>query len=149
MENSEEKSETLEELVLENIFILFLDEKPDRRILEIWVTGEFEKNIRIDPPTHLSGSKQHKLQKHAHILDRGRNQILVVNQDGTASHGTKGTLSKKNADALKKRGFKVEPGDLIQFTPISSISDLRSLFANADDISEEMLDTIYNLIRAI
>jgi hypothetical protein len=56
-----------------------------------WIDGRFEKNIRIDQPTHFQGLRG---QKHASVYGRNlRKELVVVNFDGTGSHGTKGRLS--------------------------------------------------------
>ena len=51
-----------------------------------WISGRFERNIGTDQATSGAG------QKHAHVYGRKGNEIVAVNFDGTASHGTKGKL---------------------------------------------------------
>lgn len=74
-----------------------------------WVSGRFEKNIRIDQPTHGVG------QVHAHVLCRKGNEIGVVNFDGSSSHGTKCRFSDADADALRAKGFKIRPGNIVEW----------------------------------
>ena len=53
-----------------------------------WIPGSFDRNIRIDQPTHGRG------QIHAHILGRKGNEIGVVNIDGHAgADGPAGTIT--------------------------------------------------------
>src|SRR2546423_1197172 len=66
-----------------------------------WVTGRFDRNIRIDHPTHGAG------QTHAHVLGRKGMEIGVVNIDGTGSHGTRCRLPDADAEALRARGFSI------------------------------------------
>jgi hypothetical protein len=59
--------------------------------------------VRIDPP-HVPGQ-----QTHAHICEKGCKEI-VVNKDGTQSHGSKGSIEdikNKVKDYLKDKGFTV------------------------------------------
>ena len=77
-----------------------------------WVSGRFDRNIGIDHPTHGAG------QTHAHVYGRKGDQIVAVNLDGTASHGTKGRLHKDDATALQKRGFNVQPGQIVEWTKL-------------------------------
>ena len=53
-----------------------------------YIAGRFPTNIRIDVPTHLHG----RGPTHAHVFGRRRDQLGVVNFDGSASHGSKFTL---------------------------------------------------------
>jgi len=78
-----------------------------------WVDGRFEKNIGIDRPTHLHGNGQ----DHAHIYGRGKNGklVVIVNMDGTGSHGTTGRLHPADADALRNRGFKIPPSNIVEW----------------------------------
>lgn len=94
----------LDEVILSadgQTFELFEDRK--------WVSGRFDKNIGIDQPTSGAG------MKHAHVYGRKNNELVVVNFDGTASHGTKGRLSDKDADALRDRGFTIPKGNLVEW----------------------------------
>lgn len=77
-----------------------------------WVSGRFERNIRIDQPTHGVG------QTHAHVLCRKGNEIGVVNFDGSASHGTKCRLSDADANALRASGFQISPGNIVEWVLI-------------------------------
>ena len=62
-----------------------------------YVNGRFQHNIRVDQPTHMQGQGQ----THAHVFGRKGNELIVVNLDGTGSHGTKGRLHTSDAEALK------------------------------------------------
>jgi len=77
-----------------------------------WINGHFERSIRIDLPTHGAG------QKHAHVLGRKRNELGVVNFDGTASHGSKMTLHDRDADALRAIGFNIKPGNIVEWAAL-------------------------------
>lgn len=87
-----------------------------------WVDGRFPKNLGIDQPSHLHGDGQ----THAHVLGRRGNELGVINFDGTASHGTKMKLHKKDAEALRDRGFKVRPDNIVEWLlqPSLSISSI-------------------------
>lgn len=74
-----------------------------------WIAGRFDCNIGIDQPSHGVG------QTHAHVYGRHGNQIVAVNLDGTASHGTQGRLHKNDVSALQKRGFNVKLGQIIEW----------------------------------
>ena len=71
--------------------------------------GRFGRNIRIDQPKHGAG------QTHAHVMGRKDNQIVVVNIDGSGSHGTKGKLHPKDADALRARGFRIRSDNVVEW----------------------------------
>ena len=67
--------------------------------------------VRVDNP-HVDGQ-----QRHAHINVKGAKEI-VINQDGTGSHGSdpkKMPKNKKIIEYLKKRGFKLGVFGLIPF----------------------------------
>lgn len=74
-----------------------------------WVKGRFDKNIRIDQPTHGVG------QSHAHVYGRKGNEIGVVNLDGSSSHGTQCRLSDEDADALRARGFPIRSSNIVEW----------------------------------
>jgi hypothetical protein len=74
-----------------------------------WVKGRFDKNIRIDQPTHGVG------QTHAHVYGRKGDEIGVLNFDGSSSHGTQCRLSDADADALRKRGFTIKVGNIVEW----------------------------------
>ncbi|CAI8840188.1 hypothetical protein EMIT0232MI5_220001 [Pseudomonas sp. IT-232MI5] len=62
--------------------------------------------IRIDPP-HVENTNQ---QAHAHCQCKSRKAEVVVNQDGSQSHGTRGNVSdltRKEKDYLRAQGFKL------------------------------------------
>lgn len=79
-----------------------------------WIRGRFERNIRIDHPTHGAG------QTHAHVLGRKGEEIGVVNIDGTSSHGTQCRLSQQDADALRARGFQIKPGNIVEWLSLAA-----------------------------
>lgn len=74
-----------------------------------WINGRFDRNIRIDQPTHGVG------QTHAHVYGRTCNELGVVNFDGTGSHGTMMKLHKKDTAALRKAGVNVRPDNLVEW----------------------------------
>jgi len=88
-----------------------------------WIDGRFEKNIRIDSAAHLG-----KGDRHAHVLGRKGNELVVVNADGTASHGTKGKIHKKDASALRDKGFTIPPNGIIEWWPAADLGELQMLF---------------------
>ncbi len=79
-----------------------------------WVNGRFDKNIRIDQPTHGVG------QTHAHVYGRKGDEIGVVNIDGSSSHGTQCRLSDADADALRNRGFTIRAGNIVEWIVLGS-----------------------------
>ena len=78
-----------------------------------WINGRFDRNIRIDQPTHGVG------QTHAHVLGRKGEQLGVVNFDGSASHGTKMRLHKHDADALRKAGANISNDNIVEWIELS------------------------------
>lgn len=78
---------------------------------EGWIAGRFDRNIRIDHPTHLHGDGQ----DHAHVYGRKGDQIGVVNFDGTSSHGTKCRLHDADADALRAKGFNIAADNIVEW----------------------------------
>ena len=74
-----------------------------------WLSGRFDRNIRVDHPTHGVG------QTHAHVLGRKGQEIGVVNLDGTGSHGSRFRLSDVDADALRARGFHIRDDNLVEW----------------------------------
>jgi hypothetical protein len=76
-----------------------------------WVTGRFERSIRIDHPTHLHGDGQ----VHAHVLGRKGDELGVVNFDGTASHGSRFKLHDRDANALRALGFDLPPDNIVEW----------------------------------
>lgn len=93
--------------------VLLLTEGSELQILREgkWITGKFDKNIRIDQPTHMQGDGQ----AHAHVLGRKGNELGVINIDGTSSHGSIFKLHDKDAEALRARGFNVPPTNLVEW----------------------------------
>lgn len=80
-----------------------------------WISGRFDRNIRIDQPTHGVG------QPHAHVLGRKGEEIGVVNFDGTSSHGTRCRLSDQDADALRARGFQIKVGNIVEWLSLQTV----------------------------
>jgi hypothetical protein len=76
-----------------------------------WIPGRFERNIGIDQPTHGVDVGQ----QHAHVYGRKGEQIVVVNFDGTASHGTRGRIPDEDADALRNRGFAIRDDNVVEW----------------------------------
>ena len=78
-----------------------------------WVSGRFDRSIGIDQHTHGVG------QTHAHVSGRRNNEIvLIVNLDGTGSHGSKGRLSDDDADALRARGFSIAANNIVEWVEV-------------------------------
>lgn len=77
-----------------------------------WINGRFDRNIRIDQAAHGVG------QTHAHVLGRKGEQLGVVNFDGSASHGTKMRLHKRDADALRKAGASIKKGNIVEWVAL-------------------------------
>ncbi len=75
-----------------------------------WIPGRFDGNIGIDQPSHGVG------QQHAHVYGRRGDEIVVVNFDGTGSHGTQGKLHADDADALRARGFRIRSTNIVEWT---------------------------------
>jgi hypothetical protein len=80
-----------------------------------WIAGRFERNIRIDQPTHGVG------QTHAHVLGRKGNELGIVNIDGTGSHGTRCRLSDGDAKALRARGFNIPDDNIVEWVSLSGV----------------------------
>jgi hypothetical protein len=78
----------------------------------MWVKGRFDRNIRLDHPTHLRGEEG---QPHAHVYGRKGDEIVAVNLDGTASHGSKGRLHPDDAEALRVRGFDIRADRIVEW----------------------------------
>jgi hypothetical protein len=81
-----------------------------------WINGRFDRNIRLDQPTHLQGQGQ----AHAHVYGRKGDEIVAVNLDGTASHGAKGRLHPDDADALRARGYQIPADRIIEWWDLAS-----------------------------
>lgn len=82
-----------------------------------FLSGRFDRNIRIDQPTHVAGNGK----VHAHVLGRKGNQIVVVNIDGTGSHGSKGILHSKDAEALRAQGFTIRDDRIVEWTVLPDV----------------------------
>ncbi|MES2296810.1 MAG: Ig-like domain-containing protein [Pseudomonadota bacterium] len=69
--------------------------------VKVQIPGGKETTVRIDNP-HVPGQ-----QKHAHVCEKGCKEI-VVNEDGTGSHGTDPkSLTNRVKNYLRKKGFKL------------------------------------------
>src|SRR5258708_4698320 len=82
------------------------------------LSGRFPKNIRLDHPTYGAG------MTHGHVHGRKGDQIVVVNIDGTASHGTKGRLHDLDAAALRASGFKLRDDNIVEWFILGSHQNL-------------------------
>lgn len=99
-------------LILDEIYLTDSNGEGEKICEGKILSGRFDGNIRLDQPTHGAG------QTHAHISGRKGVELGVVNIDGTASHGTRMKLHKKDAEVLRARGFDI-PGDrVIEWTVI-------------------------------
>lgn len=76
-----------------------------------FVDGRFQRNIRVDQPTHTQGQGQ----VHAHVFGRKGHELVVVNLDGTGSHGTTGRLHDNDAEALKTLGFSIRDDRIVEW----------------------------------
>ena len=74
-----------------------------------WIKTNTSNTMRIDNATHGVGSI------HAHAYGRKGNEVGVVNLDGTASHGTRMKLSKKDAETLRTHGFNVRHDRIVEW----------------------------------
>ena len=83
-----------------------------------WISGRFERNIGIDQPTSGAG------MKHGHVLGRKDNEIVVVNVDGSGSHGTKGRLHRADAEALRNDGFTIRSDRIVEWIVIGTVLEL-------------------------
>lgn len=76
-----------------------------------WISGRHPNNIRLDQPTHLQGNGQ----QHAHVQGRNGKDYVIVNLDGTSSHGMKGKLHDKDANALRAAKYKIPSNNIIEW----------------------------------
>jgi hypothetical protein len=83
-----------------------------------WISGRFDRNIRIDRPTHLHGAGQ----DHGHVFGRKGDELGVVNFDGTSSHGTRMKLHDRDADALRLHGFDIRMDNIVEWLVLSTSS---------------------------
>jgi hypothetical protein len=104
---------------LDEIFIVGGDGTTYERLDEgKWISGRFPSNIRLDHPTHGAG------QLHGHIHGRKGEELVIVNVDGTGSHGTKGKLHDTDAKALRSRGFAIRPDNVVEWTFLGTRAEL-------------------------
>jgi hypothetical protein len=95
---------------LDEVFIVGEDGRHYERLDEgKWISGRFPSNIRLDHPTHGAG------QLHGHVHGRKGEELVIVNVDGTGSHGTKGKLHDLDAEALRSRGFSIRPDKIVEW----------------------------------
>lgn len=95
---------------LDEVFIVGEDGRNYERLDEgKWISGRFPSNIRLDQPTHGAG------QPHGHVHGRKGEELVIVNLDGTGSHGTKGRLHDKDANALRSRGFSIRQDNVVEW----------------------------------
>lgn len=80
--------------------------------------GSFDRSLRVDNPTHGAGSR------HAHVYGRKGNEIVVVNVDGSASHGTRGRVPEKDAEKLRSLGFMIPPDRIVEWTVLKGAPTL-------------------------
>lgn len=97
--------------VIDHIIISYDGETYKRLDEGRFIDGRFKKNIRIDRPTHMAGDGD----VHAHVFGRRGNQLVVVKFNGTASHGTKGILHPKDADALRAEKFCIRDDRIVEW----------------------------------
>jgi hypothetical protein len=76
--------------------------------------GSFDRSLRVDNPTQGAG------MRHAHVFGRKGNEIVAVNVDGSASHGTKGRIPEKDAEKLRSLGFMIPPDRIIEWTVLQN-----------------------------
>lgn len=111
------------------IEVIAIDIDGTRELLAegIWIDGRYNNNIRIDLDTHFSDAGTDN--RHAHIYGRSdRSEALVaVRQSGRSSHGKKGILHKKDADALHARGFDIPKNRIIEWLELPLDPDVELL----------------------
>lgn len=94
---------------IEDVMLVHEDGRAELYEDRKWVRGRFKSNIGIDQPTSGAG------QTHAHVYGRNGTETVVVNIDGSSSHGTKGKLHSKDAEALRSRGFTIPDNNIIEW----------------------------------
>lgn len=75
------------------------------------VSGRFQNNIRIDRSTHTRGAGM----THAHVHGRKGDEYVIVNLDGSGSHGTKGKLHPADAERLRAQGFTIRDDLIVEW----------------------------------
>lgn len=88
-----------------------------------WINGRFQNGIRLDQPTHMQGAGN----PHAHVYGRKGKEIVIVNLDGTGSHGTKGRLDPDDASALMAQGFNIRPDRIVEWWVVPNPDGLELL----------------------
>ncbi len=83
-----------------------------------WISGRFKRNIGVDKASHGVG------QEHAHVYGRKGNQLVVVNLDGSSSHGERGRMHKKDANALRALGYQIPKSNIVEWVNIGGWSEL-------------------------
>jgi len=109
---------------LEDVFI-----SPDGANFELLregkcISGRFNRNIRIDQPTHLQGNGK----AHGHVYGRKGEELGVINVDGSSSHGTKMKIHDRDADALRAQGFTIPINNIVEWLALSTDGEVTSLF---------------------
>ena len=103
--------------ILDEVFLAISSAEDGGLLLDgLWLDGRFNRNIRIDRPTHLGGTGD----PHAHVYGRKGGEIVVVNLDGSPSHGTAGRLHSKDADKLRARGFQIPTTNVVEWWTAAS-----------------------------
>jgi len=96
-------------------------------------------SVRIDPP-HVQGQK-----RHAHILGGELKEEVVVNQDGTPSHGSKCEVlkNKKLQIFLKGKGFKAL--GVLQFLQmiLNAYDASNRAKESGKDVWQQMIEDMY------
>ena len=89
-----------------------------------WVSGRYDGNIRIDRNTHFDAVDASGV--HAHVYGRrDRDKALVaVRLDGTKSHGLGGRLHDKDADTLRRHGFKIPADNIVEILLLPRAPDM-------------------------
>ncbi len=88
-----------------------------------WIDGRFPNGIRLDQPTHMQGAGD----PHAHVYGRKGKEIVIVNLDGTSSHGTKGRLHQDDAAALTAQGFTIRTDRIVEWWVVPNPDGLELL----------------------
>ncbi len=88
-----------------------------------WIDGRFPQNIRLDQPTHMQGAGQ----MHGHVYGRKGQELVIVNLDGTGSHGSKGKLHPDDAASLKARGFTIRDDFVVECWLVANPNGLQLL----------------------
>jgi len=69
----------------------------------LWFSGRYHLNIRVDAPVGPADL----FEPHAHVHDEAGRELVVVNRDGSARHGTGGRLHPRDAGVLGALGYAI------------------------------------------